>query len=74
MCFACTGWIGLGVSANGGMYGADLAVLRAPEASAARTRWLLEDRFAAGFVMPTLDRQQDVLLEAVHADADGRFS
>lgn len=45
------GWIGFGLSANGGMYGADVFVY-----SFVGSQWTLQDRFASGFFLPLMVR------------------
>jgi hypothetical protein len=59
------GWVGFGISKNGGMRGADISVARY-----AGGKWVLEDRFVPGLESePKLDDHQDVKLISASSSA-----
>lgn len=57
----CDGWVGFGISRNGGMKGADMAILSKPSGS----DWVLNDYHSEDFVTPQLDSSQDLHLLSV---------
>ena len=61
------GWLGFGISANGGMMGADIIVLRKDSGG---SNFILEDRFAEDWATPLLDDHQDVVLLSAVRDED----
>ena len=64
------GWFGFGLSANGGMMGADIAVLRKVD-----NAFVLEDTFTDDWATPWVDEHQDLeLLSAVRDTSGGRTS
>ena len=52
------GWVGFGISDNGGMKGADIAILQKDSNGA----FFVEDHFATGYFQPNLDKIQNVAL------------
>ncbi|KAJ9460003.1 MOXD1-like protein 1, partial [Diplonema papillatum] len=54
------GWLGFGLSSSGSMKGADIMVGRFDSANG--DAFVLEDRYADDFVMPSLDAEQNVEL------------
>lgn len=59
------GWIGLGISENGGMKGADIMV-----AQKVKGAYVMEDRFAQEYSLPQLDKHSDVTLISAEEDSD----
>jgi len=59
------GWVAIGLSESGSMYGSDIFVVRKPTGGIA----VAEDRFARSSVTPTLDAVQDVTLVATDASS-----
>ncbi|CEL93840.1 unnamed protein product [Vitrella brassicaformis CCMP3155] len=64
--FKAAGWVGLGLSANGGMKGADIIVVR----EGSNGTYVVEDMFSTDYAMPTLDAQQNV--ELIFANRTGQ--
>lgn len=58
------GWVGLGVSEAGGMYGADITtIIKSNDGS-----WIVTDRFARMPGVPAADAKQDVVLLSIEQD------
>jgi len=64
------GWVGFGLSANGGMKGADIAVLRKSQNGA----FFIEDRFAHDYVEPTIDTVQSWKLNTLKTEQKNGFT
>ena len=58
------GWLGFGISANGGMMGADIIVLRKDSGG---SNFILEDRFAEDWATPLLDDHQTLCYSVLFA-------
>lgn len=66
-------WLGIGISENGGMKGADIAVVRMKKMKNGDTDFVIDDRISKDYAKPEKDSSQDVKLISANILDNGRI-